>query len=169
MSTIFIANPTLQHRELHIRLRHQTRIVRIRAQGQEKFPDELDGALLANVQRQLEMAGAVPASDPKAIRSRYSLLYTIAETPSPKAAIPTKQIDRAQEQDQDVRQELAGEQLEKAGAAAFNESAKVGGNEVSFEITQVDDRGNVRGGVDTEIIVGRKKQVRGRRETTAKN
>ena len=167
MSTILIANPTLQHRELHIRLGERSpRILRIRALGQERFPDDLDGAQLASVRKQLEAAGAVPSGDPKAIRSRFSLIYTVGESPKP---ITTKEIDKAVEQDKEVRQELSGDVLERAAGAAFNESAKVGGREVSFELTQVNDQSPVRGGVDTEIVVSSKRRVSGRRETTRKS
>lgn len=164
MSTIFIANPTLQHRELHVRVnKEHLRILRIRAGGQEKFPDELEGTELAKVLRQLDRAGAVPETDPKAIKNRFSLLYKVTETPKP---ITTPRIDAAAEQDKDVRQDLAGDALEQAGVAAFNSARAVGGSEVSFELTQVTDEASVKGGVDTEITVSGKRNVKGGRSST---
>ena len=165
MAQIFIANPTLQHRDLHVRVgKNATRIVRIRALGQEMFPDKLEGEQLAAVIAQIERAGAVPDNDPEAIRNRFSLLYRVSE--SSNKPIPADSINAGAEQDEEVRQQIAGDMLEKSGAAAFTTAQKVGAREISMEIVETNDTSQVRGGVDTEIIVSPKRGVRGK--STAK-
>ncbi len=161
---IFIANPTLQHRQLHVRVKEQTRIVSIPAYGQVYFPDDLEEPVLGQVLKQLRSAGGVPSDDPKSIVKRFSLLYTVSQKP-----IAEKQIVAATEQDQEVRQELASVEIERSGVAAFDGAQKVGAREVTLEVTQVqDDNREVRGGVDVTVTVGTKKQPRGGRETTRK-
>ena len=166
MSQIFIANPTLQHRELHIRInKTQVRIVRIRASGQEMFPDDLEGDSLTRVLKQLDAAGGVPASDPKAIRGRFSLLYSVSDSRKPIAA---KAIDAGMKQDEAVRQELSSEILEKSTIEAFNLGARVGGREVTMEVTEVNDQGPVQNGVDFEITASAKRGVGAGKRATGK-
>ncbi len=159
MSQIFIANPTLHNRELQVRVGpKQTRILRIRAHGQEMFPDDLTGEALGKVIAQLERAGAVPESDPKAIRNRFSLLYKVSDVKKPIAA---PKIETAVEVDETVRQQLSGDMLERSGVAAFNTAAQVGAREISMEITETNDQAPIRGGVDVEVVVSPKRGVRG--------
>lgn len=167
MSQIFIANPTLHNRQLQIRVSaNAVRIVDIRPYGQEMFPDDVDGALLGKVIKQIEDAGGVPSDDPKAIKGRFGLLYTVSDT---KKSIDTGKINAGAKRDQVVRQDLAGDLLEKSAAAAFNVSQAVGGNEISFELTEVNDQSQVKGGVDSEITVGTKRNAgRGGRTTSRK-
>ena len=168
MAQIFIANPTLQHRDLHVRLpkSKQTRILRIRALGQEMFPDQLEGELLQSVISQIEQAGAVPADDPGAIRNRFSLLYTVSN--NRERPISKEAIEEGVEQDEEVRQTLAGDMLEKSGVAAFNNAQKVGAREISMEIIETNDQAPVSGGVDVEVVVGKKRNVRGGRAESKK-
>ncbi|MHB2029720.1 MAG: hypothetical protein ACYCPT_13025 [Acidimicrobiales bacterium] len=160
MAQIFIANPTLQHRDLHVRVGpKQTRIVSIPARGQAMFPDDLDGEKLGQVVAQIERAGAVPQNDPKAIQHRFSLLYSVSESKS--KPIPASKIETAGEVDESVRQKLSGDMLERSGVAAFKNAAQVGAREISMEITETNDQAPVRGGVDVEVIVSPKRGVRG--------
>lgn len=159
MSQIFIANPTLTNRQLHIRIdqgggdKSKVQIVDIRAGGQVFFPGDLDAGNLASVVKQLEKAGGVPASDIKSIRNRFSLLYTISDS---KKAIPGDKINQGLQRDEEVRQELAGQALDKGTVAAFNVGEQVGGREVTLEIVEVNDQGRVEGGADFEIGVSKK-------------
>jgi hypothetical protein len=165
MSQIFIANPTLQHRQLHVRMTEkQTRIVQIPAYGQTHFPDDLEEPMLGKVLKQVQAAGGVPSNDPKAITKRFSLIYTVSPKP-----IAEEKIVAATKADQAVRQELASVEIERSGAAAFDGAKKVGAREVTLEVTQVqDDNVEVKGGVDVSVTVGTKKHVRGGRESTRK-
>lgn len=168
MATLFIANPTLQHRELTIRMNKvHTRIVSIPALGQEQFPDELEGEQLKMVIKQLENAGGIAREDAPAIHKRFSLLYSVGQRDD---AMTTDDIDQGVEADQEARQQLSSEVLERSGVAAFNKAANVGGREMTMEIVQVDDKANVPGGVNVEIIVSDKRGVRdGERVSTKRN
>ena len=162
-SQIFIANPTLHARELHIRpSKNKVQIMHIRACGQEFFPGDIESADLPAILKQIEKAGGVPASDTKAIRHRFSLLYTVSDAPVRKP-IPADKINAALKQDEQVRQDLAGEAIEKGTVSAFNTGQEVGGREITLEVTEVDDRGKVAGGADFEVTAAHRPTKGGRR------
>ena len=171
MSQLFVGNPTLQHRELHYRLpQHKTaRVVRIAAGGQEQLPDDLAGSELDSVIKQLEQLGAVPASDIRAIILPKALVYSVSPNP-----ITENKLEEGLERDEKARQEVAGDKMLESGLSAFKiAEAQVRGAKVletSVEVVQTTDRGPVRGGVNSEMVVSSKPGRRaGKMRTEKKN
>lgn len=172
MSQIFIANPTLQNRQLQVRVSaDHVRIVSIGARSQELFPDDLEGEPLKKVIAQIERAGGVPSSDVKTIRHRFSLLYTVTDRKTP---IASEDINKGAKRDQDVRQELAGDALDKGTVAAFATNVpgrpsveSLGGQELSVDITEVSDNGPVEKGANFEVVAT-KRERRGSRRNERK-
>jgi hypothetical protein len=162
---IFVGNPTQQHRELHYRLpAHKTaRIVKIAAGGQEKLPDDLAGADLQAVISQLENLGAVPSSDIGAIVLPKGLVYNVSATP-----ITADSLEEGLERDEMARQEVAGTKMEEAGLAAFKAAQTQGATvvETSVEVVEVTDRGPVKHGVNSEVVVSAKPSRRAGKKRT---
>lgn len=155
---IFVANPTPQHREFQyrtifgIRGTVPTRVM-IMAGQQVQLPGDFEGETLQQVVRQLENSGGVPENDPKAIRSRYCLLYKVAPR-----AITSEQIKAALKQEETVRVELASAEMEKAGLSAFKIAEQAGGHitETSLSVVEVNDDAVVKNGLSAEVIVSKR-------------
>ena len=163
---IFIANGTLQHREFHYRVagKDTPRIENIPAGSQVQLPGDFEGAVLQGLITQLEQAGAIPQNELNAITRPHALLYRVAKR------IESDAIDEAREKDTEARSEVAAQQMENAGIAAFNIAQKAGPvQETVVTITEVTDVKPVAGGVDHEVIVSQKPQRNaGRKRTTEK-
>jgi len=166
---VFVANYTQQHRHFHYRVPESQalRQVEIRPGAQAQLSEDLNDTSLAAIIEQLERAGAVPSTDPKALTTAFGLIYTVGKP------IPSKHIDAARERDVVVRQEIAGDKVMEAGEAlhAVASSGAPGKVESStLEVTQMTDRDEgataVKGGVDAQVMVSRSApQQRGRQST----
>jgi hypothetical protein len=166
---VFVGNPTLQHREVHYRLPgiKTFRVLPIPAGGQERMPEDLDGAALKSVIDQLERLGAVPANEIREIVLPKSLVYNVSPNP-----IKRDQLEEGLERDEMARQDVSGTKMEEAGLAAFKvaESNSKGIVETSLEIVETTDNGPVKDSVNMEVIVSAKPSRRaGRKRTVNKN
>ena len=170
---IFIANGTLQHRELHYRVPNvpTPRVRTIPAGSQDVLPDDLSGEALKNVILQLERLGAVPFDDLAAITKPNALLYRIQKQ------IESETIDEARALDTEARTEVAAEQMEASGLKAFSaaqvELRRAGVNpetltESTITLTEVTDIQTVKDSVSAEFTVSQKPGVAGRKTTTDK-
>lgn len=150
-----IANPTLQHRKFQYRLPHidQARTVEIQAGGQAKLAEDLSGSDLESVIAQLQRMGAVPQSEVGSIILPKALIFDVSTTP-----IKIDRIEEGLERDEDARQDVSAAKMEEAGLGAFAiaENLVKGKSklvETSVEIIETTDRGQVKGGVNTEYVV----------------
>jgi hypothetical protein len=157
---VFVANPTLLHRDLQYRYPGQKtiRVVKIAAGGQAKLPDDLDGAVLENVLRQLKTIGAVPASEVGYINAPKALIFDVRANP-----INIDKITEGLEKDEEARQELSSEKMEAAGLGAFKiaekaQSAAGKGKivETTVEIVEMTERGKTKDGVNVEYVTSAK-------------
>jgi hypothetical protein len=162
---IYVANATLQHRQLSYRRREdmrpdaQPRTLEIPAAGQAKFPGEYDNEGVKWIITQLERSGGVPHDDLEAIKRPHTLVYRVQKV------IESDTISEAVEADIDARTDIAADQMEKAGAAAFNAAQSVlrtngkdpeSLKEASLTIEEVTDVTTVEGGVNMEITASTK-------------
>ena len=152
---VFVANPTLQHRDFQYRIPgvNTPRVLKIVAGGQAQIPGDLAGSELQNVIRQLEALGAVPKGDIRAIVMPKALVYEVAPKP-----IDPDTINEGLERDEMARQEVAGQKMEEAGLAAFSRAQANGAHvvETSMEVVEVTDRGPVKDSVNMEVVVSSK-------------
>jgi hypothetical protein len=164
---IFVGNPTLQHRSLHYRVPQvkTARIVQITAGGQTKLPDDLSGSDLESVIAQIEALGGVPANDIGSIIQPKGLVYKVSPSP-----IKADELQEGLERDEAARQEVAGQKMEDAGLAAFNNAQKASGKvvETVMEIVETTDNGAKKGGVDMEVVVSSKSGRKAGRKRTEK-
>jgi len=170
---VYVANPTLQNRNLHYRLPGvpTVRILDIPAGSQAVMQDDLAGGALQSVIDQLEALGAVPKDDIRAIVFPKALLYSV--TPNP---IKADAIEEALSREEEARQNVAAVKMEESGLQAFErvqEAARAAGRgkvvETSMEIREVTDRGPVKGSVNAEFVVSEKPSRRaGRKREEAK-
>lgn len=162
---IYVANATMQHRQLSYRRREdmrpeaQPRVLEIPAAGQAVFPGEYDNEGVKWLITQLERSGGVPGDDLEAIKRPHTLVYSI------KDVIDRDTIEEAFNNDMEARTDVAATQMENAGLAAFGaaqialrnngkdpESLK----ETTLSIEEVTDVRTVEGGVNAEYTASTK-------------
>lgn len=157
---IFIANPTLQNRMFNYRVKGlpTPRFLWIGPGQQEQIPGDFDGDTLRDLIKQVENHGGIPAGDPRAIIQPKSLIYSVSQKP-----IKAEDIEEGMARDEEARQEIASQQMEKAGFAAYHVAQKLTGKaiETTMEVTEVTDGlGSslqpVKDGVDMEVTVSAK-------------
>jgi hypothetical protein len=162
---IYVANATLQHRQLSYRRKEdmrpeaQPRVLEIPAAGQAKFPGDYDNEGVRFLIKQIERSGGVPYDDLDAITRPHTLVYRVEKV------VESDTISEAVEQDTEARTEIAATQMENAGFAAFNAAQnmlKTNGvdpqslRETSLEITEVTDVTTVEDGVSMEVTASTK-------------
>ena len=162
---VYVANPPLQHRDFHYRIPgvQTSRVLRIRAGGQELLPESLDGSDLQSVLQQLQGIGAVPKSDLASIVAPKALIFDVAPNP-----IKAETIEEGLGLDEDARQEVSAAKMEESGLQAFARAQSGGARavEASMEVVEVTDRGAVKGGVNYEVVVSSKPNRRAARKRT---
>lgn len=155
MSSLYIANHTLQHQQFYYRVPEvpDARAISIPAGRQAKFPEDFSPEQFQAVVHQLERyLGAVAARDVKSLEWPRALIYSDRE-------IGRSKIDEARELDQRVRQDVSAAAFENDGLGAFSASPNPipGLAETAISITQVDTNGDdERGGVDFEAVVSKR-------------
>jgi hypothetical protein len=154
MAHLLVANGTHQNIDFHYRVPEHTKIFStvIPAGRQVELPVDLNTVQAQKVVEQLERYGARPASDIDSIDSPRGLIYTVGKV------IKSDQIDAAREQDVDIRQKIADEQVENAGVATPALNGETGAHlkESTLEVRELEPTTTeraVRGGVDTKVTV----------------
>jgi len=165
---VFVANPSLSHREFNYRVAEipTIRILRIAPHRQAKFPEDFaDEQQLAYLIDQLERAGGVPANDPRSLTHPHSLIYTVSRKP-----IEAKQIETAVERDAAAIQERASVKTEEAGLSTFGTLAKPNPDSLrsaSLEVTELKSTPGseevAKGGVNYQARVDRTAPRKSRR------
>jgi hypothetical protein len=176
---VYIANHTLRKWHFHYRLPEHPKLYQLELDpGQQDFvpgpdkdkPRDFDNGSreFESFRKQLEQAGAVAASDPKALTSTYAMLYD-------SKPIEARQITAARKQDEVIRRERAQDEYQKAGLAQFESLNALGGQhrlgrlgESTLEIVEVkpgERNERVRDGVEIETTVSTK--ATGARKQTA--
>lgn len=160
---IYVANATLQNRQLSYRRREdmrpeaQPRVLEIPAAGQAQFPGDYDNEGVKWIIQQIERSGGVPHNDLEAIKRPHTLVYRV------QTVVESDTISEAVEQDMNARTDVAAEQMENAGLAAYTIAERAGPvRETTLEITEVTDVKTVDGGVNMEITVSNKPGAAGK-------
>lgn len=155
MARLLIANGTHQHVDFQHRIPEYDKVfsVVIPAGRQVEHPVEMNEQQMRVVIGQLEKYGARPASDIDNLTTPRGLVFSLNRP------ISSDQIDEAREQDEEVRQTIADEQIQNAGIAvpAVGE-AGAHLNKAILEVKELaptDREQQVKGGVDTTIEVSK--------------
>ena len=162
---IFVANATLQHRQLSYRRREdmrpeaQPRVLEIPAGGQAKFPGDYDNEGVAWLIQQIHRSGGVPHDDLEAIKRPHTLVYRVQRV------VEADTVNEAFNADIEARTDIAATEMEKAGLASFATAQGVlrqngrdpdALRETTLTIEETTDVTTVEGGVSAEYTASTK-------------
>jgi hypothetical protein len=137
----------------------QPRILEIPAGGEVRFPGDYDSEGTKWIIQQLERSGGIPFNDLNAIKRPHTLIYRVHDI------IESDTISEALELDMNARTDIAAEQMESAGFAAFNAAQtalRMSGRdpetlkETTLTIEEVTDGATVENGVNMEVTASTK-------------